>query len=241
MGVIGQIAGELVHDLRHPVRNIENAAHLLNSRGDEVAVREMFQRVTQREFEGLNRFLHNLEQLISEPAESSAEVDVAGEILTLVETLKNGPEGQKIRWNLDLDSKPLTVAGDKFALRRVFQNLLRNALEASASGSAIAIHAGVDGNSVGIQIDDQGPGIPEDRLASLFDTFKTTKRRGIGLGLAICKKLVTEMGGEIRASNRPEGGARFTIVLRRVEGEPRPIADVVRIEVPSPMASASRS
>ncbi|HLG20240.1 MAG TPA: sensor histidine kinase [Bdellovibrionota bacterium] len=215
MAVIGRIAGELVHDLRHPVRNIENAAHLINSRGDEPAVREMFQRVTLREFEGLNRFLQNLETLISEPVLQPVELDVAAELRSIVEALQNSTEGNTIRWDLPKSELSLHAVADRFALRRVLQNLLRNAVEASPEGETIRVGVTVEGNRIAVHVQDQGPGIPADRVASLFDALRTTKRRGIGLGLAICKKLVTEMGGEIGVSNHGEGGAQFSVSLPR--------------------------
>ena len=62
-------------------------------------------------------------------------------------------------------------------------------------------------------VQDSGPGIPERDLEKIFTPFFTTKKSGIGLGLTLAHKWVREMGGEIRASNAPEGGARFEIRL----------------------------
>jgi len=66
-----------------------------------------------------------------------------------------------------------------------------------------------------VEVEDNGPGIPEDALDRVFDPFFTTKEpgKGTGLGLSICARLVEGMGGRIRVENRPTGGARFTIRL----------------------------
>jgi len=73
---------------------------------------------------------------------------------------------------------------------------------------------------VRIVIEDSGPGIADDVLPRLFDTFVTTKARGkgTGLGLRICRRIVEEMGGSISATNRAEGGARFEILLPAATG-----------------------
>ncbi len=212
MSVIGRIASELIHDLRHPIRNIENAAGLLHSRGNDSEVRQMFSRVTAREFQGLNRFLQQLEQLISDPALDFTKVDIGSEIHSLIETFQTFPEGSKIRWLFPNEDVPIVAYTDRFVLRRILQNVLRNAMEATPSHGTIRISA-QQTSIVTIEIVDSGPGIPEDRLRTLFDALRTTKRRGLGLGLAISKKLIDQLGGEILAANNKEEGAIIKITL----------------------------
>jgi signal transduction histidine kinase len=218
MTVVGEVASELIHDLRHPIRNIENAASLLTSRGHDEEVREMFERVTKREFTGLNRFLENLEQLVAEPVIQTADVDVVQEVKALVESTRTSPTASQLQWVVQSTNGAAVARADRFALQRVLQNLVTNAVEAaSPSGSVeIEIDAAED---IGIRIANTGALIPEERLAMLFDMLKTTKRRGIGLGLAICKKLVTAMGGTIQASNRESGGVVFSVRLPKASAQ----------------------
>ncbi len=102
-------------------------------------------------------------------------------------------------------------------------NLINNARDAGASRIEIvadAMHH--EGRRlVRLAVEDTGPGISPEVLPRLFRTFVTSKPRGkgTGLGLRICQRIVEEMGGTIAASNRPEGGARFEILLPTVDIE----------------------
>jgi C4-dicarboxylate-specific signal transduction histidine kinase len=80
----------------------------------------------------------------------------------------------------------------------------------------LRIRLGSSGESVWASFLDDGPGIPSDSLASIFDPFYTTKRpgRGTGLGLSICKSITKEHNGAIEAANVPGGGAAFTVTLQ---------------------------
>lgn len=213
MSVIGRIASELIHDLRHPVRNIQNAAFLLKSRGDEYEVREMFQRVTQREFQGLNRFLANLEQLISEPQLRFTRVNLNEEITALMESLRATADQKSLKLKFHENRKEIYCTTDRFALQRILQNLLGNAMEATSRGGTVDIDLSQN-QEIKITISDSGPGIPKEKLPTLFSALQTTKRRGIGLGLAISKKLIEELGGKIEAGNQKTGGAIFSITLK---------------------------
>jgi signal transduction histidine kinase len=112
------------------------------------------------------------------------------------------------------------VSGDMLLLQQALLNILINAEHAIASrGTPGRIHTSVcainEGETVRLTIEDSGPGIPPEVLPRIFDPFFTTKDvgQGTGLGLAITYGIVQEHGGTIQASNRPDGGARFTIDL----------------------------
>jgi signal transduction histidine kinase len=95
----------------------------------------------------------------------------------------------------------------------VIDNVLNNAREVSASGDTVALRWAVDADrSVVLEVQDQGPGIPEDLLDRIFDPFITAgKENGSGLGLAISRKIVEAHGARIDAANLPETGACFRI------------------------------
>ncbi len=110
------------------------------------------------------------------------------------------------------------VVADADRIRQVLRNLLGNAVKFSAPGGKILIESRVRGETVSISVRDQGPGIPEEELESVFDKFIQSSRTktgagGTGLGLAICREIVTAHGGEIRAENHPDGGAAFTFEI----------------------------
>lgn len=124
--------------------------------------------------------------------------------------------GQRpVRVNL-ADDLPLLHL-DAVLFERVLVNLLENAAKYTPEGTPISITARAGSGQVVINIDDDGPGLPSGKEASIFEKFergnKESATPGVGLGLAICRAIVQAHGGAITGSNREEGGARFTITL----------------------------
>jgi signal transduction histidine kinase len=109
------------------------------------------------------------------------------------------------------------VAVDRQMLRKSIDNLVRNAVQAiraTGKGYRVVVHASVlDDGHVALDVDDDGPGVPSEDRARIFDPYFTTRTEGTGLGLAIVKKIVIEHGGTIVCEASPSGGARFRIVL----------------------------
>lgn len=112
----------------------------------------------------------------------------------------------------------LYVQGGRVRLGQVFVNLVNNAVDALAAtvDASVEIDARRDGDRVVVTVTDNGPGITPEELAKVFDPFFTTKGigEGIGIGLSIVDNIIRDFGGTIEASNRPEGGACFTVTLR---------------------------
>jgi two-component system sensor histidine kinase ChvG len=106
-------------------------------------------------------------------------------------------------------------------LSQVFENLLANAIGFSPEGSAIVLTVREDAGQAVVTIDDAGPGIPDAHMERIFQRFFTyrpidARREHVGLGLAIAKQIVESYGGNIAASNRPQGGASFEVRLPKV-------------------------
>jgi signal transduction histidine kinase len=120
---------------------------------------------------------------------------------------------------VDVHEDAATVNADPTKLYDVLHNLVANASTYAPEHTTIRIRARRAGASVAISVDDEGPGIPEEDVSRVFERFyRVDKSRardpgGTGLGLAIVKHLVELHGGRVSAENRPEGGARFTVVL----------------------------
>lgn len=105
----------------------------------------------------------------------------------------------------------------------MFVNLIKNAREALGSSGHIRLSAAREGkHRIEFAVEDDGLGIPESVLPNLFKPFHTTKAEGTGIGLALCKKIVTEHGGEITAGRSALGGACFTIRLPAAEDSRKP-------------------
>lgn len=113
----------------------------------------------------------------------------------------------------------VVVMAEPAALQQLFGNLIVNAMEAMAETPIqdrhLTVDQWVDGDDAVVAISDRGCGIAADDLPRLFDAFHTTKDEGLGVGLAICHRIVTDHGGSIRAQSCREGGACFEIRLPR--------------------------
>jgi signal transduction histidine kinase len=122
---------------------------------------------------------------------------------------------------VDLWSNPCIVTGDKVLLQQALVNLLMNAMDAMAetppARRRITISTDVRAADVAVSVRDAGTGLPAQIDGMLFTPFATTKPHGLGIGLTITRTIVDAHGGTIDAYNNPEGGATFTVTLRRSE------------------------
>jgi len=105
------------------------------------------------------------------------------------------------------------VAADPVRLMQALVNLVINALQAVERKGRIQVSAGRFENSLSLQVRDNGPGIPAEKLVSIFEPYFTTKPEGTGMGLWIAQQIATAHGGSLRVQNAPERGAVFTLLL----------------------------
>jgi two-component system sensor histidine kinase HydH len=102
---------------------------------------------------------------------------------------------------------------DPVRLTQALLNVVINAIQAVERNGRVEVSASVADGRVSVAVSDNGPGIPPDKLASVFDPYYTTKNEGSGLGLWIAQQIVTAHGGSLQAQNRPTGGVVLTMRL----------------------------
>jgi signal transduction histidine kinase len=220
--MFGRIAAGLVHDLSHPVQNIVNNAKLVHRMFHDPEYRETFKNTVEREASIIKRVLEDLRNLARPIPLERFPVDVNRIVIEAVETMQQHAETAGLTLRAELGAENAFVEGDLFALGRVYRNLILNAIQATAPGGQIVVASEATQERVQVRIDDTGCGIPPDRLAAIFEDFVTTKRRGLGLGLAISKKIVEQLGGQISVVS--EVGKGTTFVLDFPRSRPRPMA-----------------
>lgn len=209
--MFGRIAAGLAHDLAHPIQNIGNNCKLMLKMFDDPEYRATFKRMVDREFNVIRRVLDDLRNLARPIPLERFAIDVNRSIRDTAESLAAQAASAGVALELELSDEPLFVEGDLFALGRVYRNLILNAIQATPPSGTITLRTARAGEQLLIEIADTGCGIPPERLEAIFDDFVTTKRRGLGLGLAISKKLVEQMDGAIRAWSEVGKGTTFVL------------------------------
>ena len=121
---------------------------------------------------------------------------------------------------------PLWIEGDPYALNRVHRNLVINAFQATPPHGRVVIRTRRSNDRAVIEIADTGTGIPAERVSTIFDDFVTTKKQGLGLGLALSKKLVEQLGGTIAVSSQVGVGTIFTLSFPVTKARPSQLAAV---------------
>jgi signal transduction histidine kinase len=129
-----------------------------------------------------------------------------------------------IAMTTELTPETIYIDGDLFALNRIYRNLISNAVQATPPRGRILVRTLKQHDHAIIEVADSGCGIPAERLQTIFDDFVTTKRRGLGLGLAISKKIVEQLGGTIAVTSQVGIGSTFTLRFPLTAARPSQIA-----------------
>jgi two-component system sensor histidine kinase HydH len=208
--MFGRIASGLVHDLSNPVMNIGNSCKLLFRMFDDAEYRQTFKRIAEHEVGQMVRILDDLRDLGPKPLDKKP-VDVNEMLRDLAESMRAGATDSRITITTSLAGDPVVIDGDAFALTRVCRNLMTNAMQAIRDTGSVTLRTSSDGGRVVIEVEDTGCGIAPERLATIFDDFVTTRSRGLGLGLAIAKRIVEQLGGTIQVRSTVGAGTTFTL------------------------------
>ena len=209
--MFGRVAAGLVHDLSHPIQNIGNSTRLLLRDDIDAESRDQFRRTIERELQTLKRFMDDLRHVVKPKPIERFAMDVNGSVAEIVEAMRGEGDRNGVTVDTHYGPGPLVIEGDRFALGRVYRNLITNAIQATEPGGRVTLATGRAGDQVEISVTDTGSGIPSDRLSAIFDDFVTTKRRGLGLGLAISKRIVEQLNGTIDVQSEVGRGTAFTL------------------------------
>ncbi len=207
----GKVASGLVHDLKHPIKSIENSSKLVLKMYDDPQYRETFHKTVNREFANINRFLDNLHNLTHPIPLKPIPLKIHKTIDAVMEAYRPEAERRGVRVLQHFQGENVRISADRFAIGRVLKNLILNAIEAMPQGGDLVLKTKADGQWVEIAIQDTGCGIPRERLGTIFEDYVTTKRKGLGLGLAISKKIVQDLNGTIEVESEPGKGTTFTL------------------------------
>ena len=210
MAASGSLASEIAHDLRSPLQSIRNATYMMKKDPEKFEVGlELIEKSVVRSLEMLESMRSSTRQL--EPKLRRTDLNKI-----IKESVEELPHPANITIQLELDDA-IEAWIDGSQIRRVFDNLLLNAVEAMPNGGLITVTKQRDDKKFIIQISDTGVGIPEEVLPNLFERkFYTTKPYGLGLGLSYCKRTIESHGGVLMVDSVLGKGTVFTLELPRI-------------------------
>lgn len=221
--IVGELAAALAHEIRQPLTailmNSQTAMRVLDARPHEPhAVREILEQLAadgRRAADVLQRvraFARNAEV-------ERGPVDINGVVREAVQLVRHDTIRRRVEIGFASTPEPLVVVGDRVQLQQVVLNLVLNALDALAEGPPererrVVIETARATRAALVTVRDTGPGIPLERQTAIFEPFVTTKRSGLGMGLAISRIIIEAHDGTIRCESEPPAtGATFVVEI----------------------------
>ena len=212
LAAVGELASGVGHELRNPLNVIRNCVYLLHmSMGDKADEDvQTSLNVLDKQIDISNRIVTDLLDFTRIKPPSLSKVDL------------NNLVKESLSWIAVPDSAAVTtklvgkspqVKIDSEQVGRAFANIISNALQSMNSHGELKIRTGVRNGSAWVKFEDNGCGIPQENLEKIFEPLFTTKPKGIGLGLAITKRLIEQNKGTIEITSRVSQGTTFTIKL----------------------------
>jgi two-component system, NtrC family, sensor histidine kinase HydH len=210
LATFGQLVGSIGHELRNPLSVIETSLVILKGKiGEDERSAKHVQRIFEQ-LEIANEIISKLLDMIRERPLRPERIRLQDVLASTVSSMQ-WPSGVRFSKH-GIDELP-AVAADSGQLRQVFVNLLTNAVEAASPEGEVLLSANLDGEEVRLSIEDTGPGVPEAVRARLFEPLVTSKTSGVGLGLALVKRIIDRHQGSISYQPRALGGAQFLVRL----------------------------
>jgi len=220
------------HNIRTPLTVIKGFVSTLRARGELLGREEK-----DRCFESIERALDRVQQvaegrLLDEPVADVApygevvDVDVAAIVNEVAHDWALGAEKVRVVATVE-GGTPLTIRAEPQVVHELLGNLLGNAVKHSPPGDVVSLVAGGDGDHIRFDVSDDGPGIPPEEQAPIFEQFYRTRQSmqaglaGTGLGLWITRRLAELLGGSVGVTSRPGHGSTFWLSLPVKGGAPR--------------------
>ena len=208
---IGELAGQIGHDLRNPLAGIKNGIYLLKKKDNQLAEAKK-----EEVFGWIEDAIEDSNRIITSLVDYSSELNLQPEQCTPKSLVLHALSKIQVPDRLNIINNAtdeVKMFLDAQNMEKVFASIIKNAIDASPEKGSIKIQSMLKELNIEISFTDSGIGIPENILPKLFTPLVTTKAKGMGMSLAICKRIVEAHGGKIAVESAVGKGTTFTISL----------------------------
>jgi len=210
---LGEMAAVISHEIRNPLGIIRSSADHLKKKMAGVDPNNSIPDIIVEESGRLNDIITDFLNFARPRDPSFAPCRVEEVVEKNLAYLSNQLDDKGFAVHRDIADDLPEIRADAAMLYQAFLNIFINAIQISDDGGNIFVKVAANRDAVHVAIEDDGPGVSEDRMKKIWDPFFTTKEKGTGLGLGIVKKIIELHGGAIDIRNRTAGGARVVIRL----------------------------
>ncbi len=208
---MGEMGAMLAHEIRNPLAGIKGYAQIIGKRPAEIRNAGFAQRIVA-EAQRLERLVSDLLAYAGNESYPMTSIDLRELLVNNVSLVREEACRQHVTIGIEC-AEDIQVFGNCDRLGQVLLNLMKNAVQAMPEGGSLLVTANASGKNVIIRISDSGEGIDTENLSRIFDPFYTTKARGTGIGLALCKKIVEEHKGKITVESAVGTGTSVSVFL----------------------------
>ena len=213
---IGMMSATFAHEIRNPLTSLKTFAQLMPEKYNDEEFRDTFSKIVEGEIERIDGLIGNLLDFSSEKKPAYFNefnlVDLVGETVRYVEN-KMEIERRTIEIEKKYTEDEIPMTGDAEKLKQMFINILMNGCQAMNGEGVLTVKMHQNSKYVDVSITDTGKGIPPGDISKIFDPFVTTKEMGVGLGLAISKRIIEDHNGKVKVRSTVSKGSTFTISL----------------------------
>ena len=221
LAYMGTLAGGLAHEVRSPLNSIHLNVELLERSGCHPETQEDEQKFHKRisrikgEVDNLQKILTEFLQFARPPGVKRLATNIRDYLYDVVEFIDPELKVSGVKVKLEIADHDYPVLMDRRQVEQVLQNLIFNARDAVERGGVVKIRTCEEEYHIHIEIEDDGPGIQLEDQERVFDAFYTTKEHGTGLGLGICRRIISEHQGRLWFESPVKNGkgTRFVISL----------------------------
>jgi two-component system sensor histidine kinase AtoS len=215
LAALGTLSAGLAHEIKNPLSAIKTFVQLLPQKIGNPSFMEKFDITVPREIDRINHLVEDLLELTRKRVRPLVDLEVDHLIHQVIDLHGEELTRRQIAFQDHLNKTTLPVRGDVETLYRAFSNLIINAIQAMPNGGTLSISSelGSSSSSLEITFRDTGTGMDESTAKNIFNPFFTTKDKGVGLGLALTRKIIEDHRGTIEVVSEKGIGTTFTIHL----------------------------